>query len=348
MVSRKIGIHAPYTWDESTQMACALGDLAVQFALKVSYLSMQSHDNGVHFRWDNKARSGKKQDFKHWARNCSVIVWFDVHKKKLELAVEAGCTNVLVPLWHRITSDKLKLFHKFNTIICPSSASHALFQARHAFQDIRLAQWDAGLRLQKRPRGLVDDSKIKLYVSIDGATVTSMGSQLFAALTLLIDSHFHLHVTIGHTRQWSRTALGLAKDLVKGSNDRVVLLRNPSHSKRLEVLGNHDWVFCPTLTPNSGVEALEALAMGVPVIAFDIAPMSEFIQRNYNGVVVRCDKKDDAFGVPAGEPNSRELFEALEQVIGDEQYLFRMQANPWPDLESRSRAFQQVWRQVWQ
>lgn len=344
----QIGIYAPYTWDEATQMACILGDLAKQLAYKVSYVSVQSHNTPIHFRWDHIVRNSRHlPSFKRWAHGCSHIVWFDVYKNRMQEAKQCGCRNIIVPLWHRLDIVKRSCLREFDTVMCPAESVFRLFDRQPTIRDCRLAQWDSGLRAAKRPAGLTDPDQIRLYISVDGATVRQLDSVLFSVLHLLIDTHYHLHVTIAHTKQWSRAAADQARALMKVAGGRVRLLRKPSHTERLEALNSHDWVFCPSLTPNSGVDALEALATGAPVIAFNVPPFNEFIRPGYNGALIKCETLTAAAGAVCGLPNSRQMYEALNSVLGNNDQLIRLQNMPWPDLETRSRAFQQVWRKAW-
>ena len=101
------------------------------------------------------------------------------------------------------------------------------------------------------------------------------------------------------------------------------------------------------MSPNSGYDALEALACGIPVISMDVAPYNEFIQRGHNGATIRCLLEKSWLGAGTAAVRTVDLLEALRALLENHDYLFKLQQTNWPELESRAKAFQLVWKQLW-
>ena len=226
MTVLKLGIHAPYTWDASTNMACVLGDLAVAMGLPVSYLSYQRHDQGVHDAWDTRVSSSKRQDFESWAFDCSHLVWFGVHRKKLEAARKLGIHNTLVLMWHRLTRDDLDLLKYFDKIVCPTAASYALCYKKALDSRICEIPWDSGLPLEDNLRP-IDDGRQKVLVMVEGQTARKHGTALFSMIEMLLDSQPELDLTVCHNRNWSRPALQQLNSLVRRRRGRIAIPSRP-------------------------------------------------------------------------------------------------------------------------
>ena len=174
-----------------------------------------------------------------------------------------------------------------------------------------------------------------------------IGSELFSTFQVLLSALPHLRITISYTRQWNRPALIHAQAVIRAAKGRLVLLRKPSHEQRQTAMLQHDWVFCSSISPNSGWDALEALACGIPVISLGVPPYDEFIQHGYNGAVIRCTLEKNWLGARTALVKTVDLLEALRAVLEDNDRLFAAQTTQWPELESRTKAFQQVWHQLW-
>lgn len=344
-VSDYLGIYAPYTYNGTTAMACALGELATALRYSVEYVASQVRDQGVHFRWDKDIRSAKRTPFKAWACSMSRIIWFDVQAEKLKAANSYGVRNILIPLWHNIIPDHLEHLAEFSAIVCPHTAAYQLLNDNRS-REIILSGWDQGLRLHERAGGCCQAGEISIYVSLNGASVQQFGEALLPILRLLLDVRPTLKITVAHTKQWSKSLMSQARALASNSKNRVRLLRNPSYHDRLAAIREHDWMFCASIAADSWWDAGEALSQGMPVICFDVPPYNEIIKSTYNGVVIPCAFKTTPVGAIVAQPNAKVVLEALSRVVDNESMLVRLQDKSWPDCENRVKSFQRVWQKV--
>lgn len=339
----QIGIHAPYAHNDTTAMACALGELSIELRGSTSYLAYQSISDNVHFRWDKEVRSVNRTSFKQWAETRDLIIWFDVQPKKLKMVRNAK--NVLVPMWHSMSLPQLATLNQFSAIVCPHESAYKLL-CRTRTTDLQLAEWSQCYREQSRPRGTHEPGKFRILVSLNGASICRFGDTLLPALRLLVDVMPDVYVTIMHTKRWPKSLAEQAKTLVGISDGRVSMLYKPNYLRRIEALKTHDWLFCSSVSADAGWDATEALSLGMPVLCFDVAPYRDIVRNGHNGIKIPCNIERTEFGAEIAQPNSAETLEALSIIAGDVGLLTELQGTDWPDIEHRTRHFQSVWRKL--
>src|SRR5262245_58412985 len=120
LARKRLGLHAPYFWDDTTQAAIPLMDVAAHAEASTPlWLASQAYSNGIHGVWDNKVLRQKRDDFCSWVLRCRHVLWFDIQRDKLELAKMAGCKNTLILMWHRSNLTDLAAFPEYDNVVCP-------------------------------------------------------------------------------------------------------------------------------------------------------------------------------------------------------------------------------------
>lgn len=344
-----LGIHAPYTWDESTYLACQLGDFAIRHGVKVSYFPYQSREDKLHHGWDSKVLSLKNSDFEEWRQHQTHIVWFDVQKAKMLETRRSGINNILVSMWHRLSKDDLDILPKFNNVVC--SCKHAfnllsphvngaLFPGK---QILRRIPWDCGAAITDSP--MLFGGK-RLFIPVDGFTAREIGSLLFSTLRTLLDFDELLQITVGSTKNWSHSAMDSLGELIQRHPHRVKLLKKPTYSDRLHAYATHDWVFVPALRDNTGVMAMEALCARRPVIAFDVDPFRELVKSGHSGHLIPCEIDYDQCGAPCAVVNAHDMTEVLKACLSDTVIYDKLRNTAWPELRQRRAEFEKEWLQL--
>lgn len=338
---KQIGFHVPYTWDDATYMACTLAGLATQLGLPVSLLSNQAHETNIHYRWDHLVLSGKRADYGHWHPDCSHLIWFDIHKAKLEQAIKSRCVNIFVPLWHRLAQDQIDLLPLFDHIVCPHRSIYGMMRdvTPRAFH----LPWDTGLPLTG---DAMPSATRRIYVPIDSYTARAFGVPLLNALRILVEGHEDTTLTISYTKNWDRPAMTSLGDLIRCYPRRVRLLRKPSHSERVEAYLRHDWTFVASLRENAGLIAHESLCCRKPVVVFDIEPNRDLLPDTCASFVP-CETRGNWLGVPEAVPNLSQLVDHLRALVDQPQTLQALAQNPWPWLESNRSLNYIHWREFW-
>lgn len=340
-----IGIFAPYTHSEVTAMACALGDTIRWLGESAEYASAQLFKRDINHKWDSEVQRLRRGQFKYWAGQLKTIIWFDVQPTRLQTAIKLGCRNILVPCWHNIQECHIEHMQYFDAVVAPHTAAYQ--QLRMGWSDRHhLIQWDQCLPVIEHPVDLVEKGKLKILVSVNGASIRLFGAELLPVIQLLTHSRQSLQITLAHTRQWTKNATAIARSLVSASRGRVKMLRNPTYRQRMHAIQQHDWMFCASVRANSWWDASEALSKGVPVICFDIPPYNELITHGYNGGVLRCDVMRDISQAPVASVNPKLLLEGLSHLVQSDQLLWTVHSRTWSDVENRVRGFREAWRKL--
>jgi glycosyltransferase involved in cell wall biosynthesis len=346
----RIGIHAPYTWDESTQLGCTLADLAMRVGVGVSWLSYQSHEVGVHYRWDPLVLSSKRQSFEPWLSDCSQVIWFDVLREKLLYSRHCGKKNILVPLWHRLTPEHLSDLHLFDEILCPHEAVYKLLMAYAAGgpptrNNMQVVPWDSGLPFVTHGRGTVGR---RILVPIEAYTAQTIGPLLLSMLQMLLDFDEELQLTLSYSKSWSHSALSGLSGLLRQHPQRVRILKRPSWTDRLEAYHSHDCVFFPNLRENTGAMAIEAICCRRPVVAFDFSPFAEILTAGQDAVLIPCEIRRNWIGSPEAVVNAFDLAEQLRRVTESKLTCFRPDRDwSFKRWQVRREKFELAWRGLW-
>jgi hypothetical protein len=345
--AEKVGIYAPYGWDDATYMAGSLYDLASNvFGFNVSYLSVALHEQGVHFLWDASVLNGTKHSFKTWADGCAHITWLHLHPGKLEAAIQMGCKNTLVALPHRLTSGDFPLLSRFNRVVCPTKALYDTLKNKVGHRNIQYVPWDTHLPIREK-EGTRSSGRVRVLVPLDSPTARAIGPLVLHTLRILLDGNPDVEVTILYGKNWPQMALLALHELLDLHENRVKALKKPNHCQRIEEYSNTDWVFCPNIADNSGLAALEGLACGAPAVSFNAAPYNEFLIPFHNACLAKCDVVENMMGLPQIRPNARELLDTLYEACQNRVVLHNLRRQAWPELEERRRCFQTYWRRQW-
>jgi hypothetical protein len=328
-------------------MATGLMELASQLNLPLSYLSSQAHDRNVHFRWDHEIRSGKRHGFKGWAGLNSHIMWFDVQPKKVEESRKIGCRNILVAMHARLEPTDLANLPLYDKVVCPTDQCYQALRQRCAVSDKLLTHvpWDSGMPLTTKRRNPGDP--LVLFVPVDSFTAQFEGSLLCYTLRVLMDGDPNLQVVLSYTSNWTRASLGALHDLQDRFKGQLTTLRKPTFCDRLEAYRKADWVLHLGIEGNAAMTALESVALGVPVIAFNVPPNREIIRAFYNGYLIECGAEDTRAGSVRVSVNSRRLLDSLTDLLANDNAVRAMQGKEWPELETRRRNFQAFWKKLW-
>jgi hypothetical protein len=339
--SNQIGFHVPYSWDEATYMACALADLAVKFGLPVSILPSQAQETNIHYRWDSLVLNSKRVAFEHWHQSCSHIVWFDIQKAKLEMAIKTKCVNIFVPLWQRIQADQVELLAKFDAVVCTHRPLQRLMQ--DATPKAVYVPWDAGLPIGADAMPM---HGTRLFVPVDSYTARVFGSPLLHALRVILDGDANLHITLSYNRNWERPAMAALSDLLRRYPKRVRVLRKPSHAERIEAYLRHDWTFIPSLRENCGVAATESLYCRRPVITFECEPHKAILTPS-SASFIPCATQDNWMGVPEVIPNLAHMVDHLRDLVDRPNQMRSLAENEWPWLQSNRLLSTSHWKTFW-
>ena len=327
-------------------MATGLAELAVKLGLDASVMSCRVHDTGVHTEWDGKVLSGKRSDIKEWFYKCSHVVWFGVYKEHLAAAKRFRCKNILV-LDPTLVDDSCQYaLNEFDTIICPSLVVKASLSERWNTTDIHSVPWDpGGPLLSKDDR--TSNNRIGVYVPIQGGAAVAYGPKICYSLQILLDENPSMHITISHTKRWTRESAKAISELLSKHGSRVDVIKNPAYHQRMAAYASNDWTLYLHRRDGLGTIPLESLCNGTPVVTPYTEPLAEIVSSGYSGILFPCDVSFDGLGLPIlVDPTPKQLLEGMKP-LADPTNLHRLREQQWPELEDRRRSFQVSWRFAW-
>lgn len=336
----RIGIYVGWNCQEAAYMAGQLADRAALLGHAVSILSSQPLQTPVYERWDHEVEAPGR-DFKAWAKAQRTIVWFEICPEKLRLARAAGCRNVLVLLWHRISPAEVPLLAEFANVVCPSKScvEHAVRSYPHA--RYTLTEWDPGTPYATP---VPHDEPHKVFVPLDGQSARRYGPMILHAIRIVMARSPGLNFTLGRAGHWSRATVQAAGEAMRETPKRVVTFRRRGWQEWVGELAKHDWLFNPVLQDNACLTTTAAAYLRIPIVAFDVPPATDLLRDGKNAMLVRCELQETAWGVPTAVPTPKPLVDVLDNVLGNRPlgkalvgaYMSRR-------LERRRMAFNEFW-----
>jgi len=349
-----ITILTPYGRNEVTMAAIRLADLGVAAGIDVKLVALGVHEQGIHPYWDKHVVSGRDNGLYLAVRTASRCVWFVCDEEYHDMAtlVSDKAKHILVPSWHHLTLDaKGFVAGGFDTIVCPTKLCHHLVRT-HIFKDkvpddkvLTWGRWDSGLTLTPH-EGLSGSGGVKLLVACDTHCIDECGLMTLRIVNQLLEQVEHSRVTLMCTKTWSKRDRGRIQGLVAVWQGRLMVLYPTSMVEQTHVMQTHDWCLIPSVRADFGLVATRAHACGLPVITYDVAPFSELITNNYNGVLVPCELGANWMQAPVAAPSSVQFLTTAIAALTDKTKLFRLQSGDWR-LSVNRKAFADLWLTIW-
>lgn len=351
----RVGIHAPYGWDEVTQMAVGLAETITHFGFHVSYLPTQMamtdpKTQSIHHRWDHVVTDTALFDYDEWLEMVDPVIWFDVHPDKVAKAKKMRRKNYLVPLWHTLTPEDVPSLELYDKVICPTRETYKMLRPlMPGRKTLQLVEWDSSLPLCDRRCRRAMPGEMRLFVHVDAPTVVACGDHIMRTIAELFakDTKNEVHVAISHAADWTVPAL-MCQHVFEDDpriSPRFIDLPRCGFLERYDAYRVHDWVWVPSVRNSANVPILEALAMARPVIAFDCPPAGDLVVTNYNGVAIPvCGVQKTALGAPVPSPLWADVRKIVRDTVLKQDAMIEIHKHTWTELERRRRDYQDAWR----
>jgi hypothetical protein len=322
--SDRVGIFAPYDWDEATYAAIRLAELSRQFGQVPSFRahgSRMAKGYCLHADWDDEVRWDQK-GMKEWISAQRVIVWLDIRKGLVNYAKSQGVKNVFLPLLHRLEYHRLKDMQVFDGVYCPNHVTYDVLE-KAGLKNITYTGWGAGLDYQKKqsPHAM---AATRVLVIPEWPMTNEWGMMLAYTLRSLLDAESEVEVTLIQNRQWSKVVNRAMMDLTQHHFSRIHTLRCPTWHTLLHSYEVHDWVLYLPEKVNIGVRLSEVFSQGLPVVSLDLPPIKEFLTHGKSAELIPCKWKRDAMGRATAVLNTHDVFETVHRTIGDRENWYNL------------------------
>jgi hypothetical protein len=320
----------------------------MKLGLNVSIRPIRVADKGVRGGLDSRVLKQKNLPFRRWATKQKFIVWFEPQPKHIKLAKRLGCKNIVVLSKLPMQASAPEYLDHCEYVLTPTEYMAENLRSLWKYSNIHGIPWDVGLPIMHK-NCRVDPDHLWLYVPVQSGAASEFGSSIFFAIQFLLEEREDLKVTVAYSKRLNRLASEALSDISRRFGDRIVKLCKPTYQKRLASYTNHDWTFWAYRCDDSGVVPLESLCSGTPVVTFSSGPIAEVVEHTRNGHLIDVPLSGDVNGLPlVVDISPKSMIDGLQASVLDSSVLHRLHRHAWPELESRRRTFQAVWKMMWE
>lgn len=343
MRTDRVGIYAPYDWDEATYAAIRLATLARQLGQVPSY---RSYGAGItkgrcfHDDWDGEVICSRK-GVRDWIKEQRVIIWFGLHKSLLNYSKSYGVKNVLVPLVHRLEHRAIRDLRLFDDIYCSNLLTRDILENAGLRNTVH-TDWDSGFPFREKTAHYVDGRE-RVLVLPEWPITNEWGLTLAYTVRTLLDAEPSVDVTILQLRHWPKMVNRAMLDLMSCHASRVDMLRRPTWHELLHAYQVHDWALYLPEKINIGVRLAEVYSQGLPVVTLDLPPTKEFVKHGQSAYLIACEQHKDLLGRPMARINTHDVMEAVHQTIRDRESWYKLTVSRQEPWAQRVKYFETTW-----
>lgn len=343
-----IAVYTPYGRGETTAAAIRLAELAVAAALPTTLVSVGPHEARVHPFWDRHVTCGRDQGVQSGAAGASICVWF-VYGEYLRRAAASAApkaAHVYVPPWHGQQRPGLDGLPPYDQVVCPSRLHHAAFVNRvmpvgHSSTHVTWARWDAGFS-PVRHEGRSESKKVRVLAHCDVGAIDECPAVAIAIMAGVVERCENVELTCWSGKSWSRRDRRRLVDLERQFAGRFRVVQGGDLQGQLTLMHDHDWFLYPAARCDFALHPVRALSCGLPVLAWDVAPVNEQVVHGSSGVLVPCEASSNWCSAPVANAQATLFVDAVVPFLSDARQLFALQANDWA-LKARADAFRTFW-----
>ncbi len=223
------------------------------------------------------------------------------------------------------TEDTIPLFANYDFLICNTKRHYSVFDWHPQCLYIR---WGTDLNLFKPEKyGAVSEGLVTFFHSCGFSPERKGTDYLLRGFYEMQaeNSRLVIHSQVNLLERIPQLG-SLINELV--SNEKLEIIEKTVSAPGLYNLG--DVYVYPSRLDGLGLTMMEALAMGLPVITSDNAPMNEFVKHGENGRLVKIDKfvsRSDGYYWPQSFINLNNLKEQMQWYIENQAHLRSFKEN---------------------
>ncbi len=318
----KIGIFAPYVRNETTLAATQFADWLVRCGFEVVYLADGKVASGISSHWDTQVKSSHNVSLYKWGKGLTHVCWFSVNSFVMS-AIQLVAPNdpkrtlkhFFFPTWKNWTLDEEGMFLVADKVICLNHSLKHWINRKYGSDKTKWKRLVSPAIITFPKVGRVNPKTKHLCVVLSKSVVLDLGLDLLHVFNCLLDGHQNLHVTfiLEHT-----LPKGYRKELSRTKDqhpDRVEILGSPAYQDWPGIIRQHDWVYLSTTRHTYGSLLTHCASAGVPIIAHDVAPVTEHIEDRVSGVVIPAEIIECP--APVAEVDIEDVMVTLERVLSN-------------------------------
>ncbi len=343
----RIGFQVHYRVDEITRAAARLADFARSLGHDVAFHTPSHRVPQVHPTWDGVVETDDDRPFASWVRDVqTVVVMEPLTPRHFTAAAKAGCKTVVFAPWTMIAESMGECYKMADEVVSPIKQGVPLLVEQWGLTTCRYVPWDNGLPATRKADA-VDPGRTRVLVPLHVGVVP--GEILNVVWRLLRQCPFVDVVMLSDPRRFSTAiakAVGRIQRTFEASGQfRVVNVRK-TPGEELSHYGRSDLVVWASEFEGMATVGLDAVSMGTPVIAYDVAPQNEFLHDRKNAVLVPCDLEYNWLGVPTVKQNLEEFESHLVALVGQPKTLSDMRRFTRYGMATRREKFTAGWKKA--
>lgn len=317
----RVGFHLRYRNDDLSQAAIRLAEFVVSQGHDVAFHSIHPRPAQLSPQWDRLVETEADRPFMSWIKDVQVLVALEPFAPEyFQGAAKSKCKVLLLGSWDTVRESLKECYQMADEVICPSAQGTELLRENWGLRNCRHIPWDNGLPATRKA-DLVDPTRVRILFPMHGWQAGTTHAEIlnviwrtlhrcpFADITLLYGAR-------SFNTNGFKAIKKISKTFLSTGQFRPVSDRRLTRAETLLHYARSDLVAWAAEQEGLAMIGLDALAMGTPVLAYDVAPQNEYLHDRKNALLVPCELKYNWLGVPWAQPNDGEFEEHLTGLIG--------------------------------
>jgi glycosyltransferase involved in cell wall biosynthesis len=347
----RIGFASYYRKHENVALAFRLADFFQREGHDISFYSPLDRLYRVSPRWDRYAVCQDKVPYEGWLKQQQLVVWTEMFDPLyISVAIRHSVRTVALGLWDSITDHFRQGYQAADHVVCPSDASLEVLRRSLGLSNARMIPWDPGLPFT-RSHSSRKKTRTNVLFPLHGDQTNRVNFKTTSLITEVLRACPWVSATLLYSSNSfnARTFKEIKETRKEFPAHHRFSVQVDTRFTREDVqmqYGLHDLVIWPSEIEGVGSIGLEALSMGTPFLAYQAAPMSEFVHDGKNSVLVPCDISYTPAGVPWVSARPSQFQEVLLHLLDDRERLTYLQSQTGLGLHERRREFVSGWKEI--
>jgi hypothetical protein len=338
-----IGIYTHYAQCDQTYFAIRLANFLRDIGEPFSIYS-DSAPAKLKTVYDNRIQHRKKIKYTEWAKKQNVIIWTHVPKvEQITFAKRHNVVTIVVPMWQDLLAPFRKTIKNADHVVAMSTDCRDLYSGIYKFRNVSMIPFDTGLPITKK-ESRVDIRKIKVFLPWFDRNARCTQVDFLTYLSYLVSRMEELHLTVGISSSKFAPAVAKFFQRLGAKTGRVNVLRDVKVDARPAVYAAHDLTIFPAECDNYGFCNLTSITCGTPVLTLAVAPQTDFVYPDSNGIAVKTEVDYDENGVPHANPDYELYTSTLQTLVAEPHHIDSMNKKVNYNLNSRRKSFEVGWQ----
>lgn len=347
----RIGFHLRYKDNDHGQAAVRLAEYARSRGHDVAFHTTGPRVPRVHPTWDRLVETEADRPFLSWVREVQTLVSIEpVSEAHFSGAAKNGAKIVVLASWDTVQEPLKGCYQMADLVVCPSTQGTDLLREALDLKNCVHVPWDNGLPATRKS-GPIDPSRVKVLFPFHGWQGGVTNPDILNVVWRALHKCPFVDVTVTYNpKSFNTTGFKAIRRIGHkfgpSGQFRALSDKDLARGDVLMLYARHDLVAWAAEQEGLAMVGLDALAMGTPVLAYDVAPQNEYLHDAKNAVLVPCDLQYNWLGVPWVKPDTEAFEEHLRGVLAEADRLGELRRFTRFGMATRRERFLSGWTQA--